>query len=89
VKGRHFWSDAPFGLPVVGTPGERLRYRSHFPRIKIWDYGALCPVQPLGRSGARDSLGIKSRETIRKYREGRRIFGFRNCELPEKIPAKF
>jgi hypothetical protein len=35
------------------------------------------------------SLGIKSRETIRKYREGHRIFGFRNCELPEKIPAKF
>jgi hypothetical protein len=63
-----------------------------FERVRLRSVGVENELREAEGGGLSDaqfahSLGIKSRETIRKYREGRRIFGFRKGVRAYRYPA--
>jgi len=63
-----------------------------FERVRLRSVGVDNELREAEGGGLSDaqfahSLGIKSRETIRKYRESRRIFGFRKGVRAYRYPA--
>jgi hypothetical protein len=89
--------DAIDALRAIRQVGEEIEVPAGntdaaFERVRLRSVGVENELRDAEGGGLSDaqfahSLGIKSRETIRKYREGRRIFGFRKGVRAYRYPA--
>ncbi len=89
--------DATQALSAIREVGEEIEVPAGntdaaFERVRLRSLGVDDELREAEGGGLSDaqfahSLGIKSRETIRKYREGRRIFGFRKGVRAYRYPA--
>jgi hypothetical protein len=89
--------DAIEALRAVREVGEEIEVPAGntdaaFERVRLRSVGVDNELREAEGGGLSDaqfarSLGIKSRETIRKYRESRRIFGFRKGVRAYRYPA--